>query len=143
MQEILTESLQSAPGLELAAVANTAADALTAFEAHRPAVVILDLVLRAGNGLDLLHEIKGRAPACRVLVFTGYDDEPYRTRCLTAGADRFFSKNRQHRELIQHLHSFGGTAPPTPGPPADADLSNLERIRTALGLTPQNKHDHV
>lgn len=110
MQEILTESLQTVPGLELAGVAETATEAMAAFEAHRPDVVILDLALRVGSGLDVLHEIKQRAPACRVLVFTGYDEEPFRTRCLAEGADHFFSKIRQHRELFQHLHDLGGDA---------------------------------
>ncbi len=125
MQEILTESLRTVPGLELAGVAETAAEALAAFESHRPDVVILDLGLRAGTGLDVLHGIKQRAPACRVLVFTGYDEEPYRTRCLAAGADHFFSKNRQHRELIQQLHNFGGDAPAATGQRADAVPSDF------------------
>ena len=124
MQEILTESLQTVPGLELAGVAETATEALAAFESHRPDVVILDLVLRVGSGLDVLHEIKQRAPACRVLVFTGYDEEPFRTRCLAEGADYFFSKNRQHRELIQELHNLGGDALAVTGRPADAGPSD-------------------
>ena len=120
MQEILTESFQTVSGVELVGVAETATDALAAFELHRPDVVILDLVLRAGTGLDVLHGIKQRAPACRVLVFTAHDEEPYRTRCLAAGADYFFSKNHQHRALIQELHNLGGDAPAPTGRPADA-----------------------
>ena len=125
MQEILTESLQTVPGLELAGVVATATDALAALESHRPDVVILDLALRAGTGLDVLHGIKQRAPACRVLVFTSYDEEPYRTRCLAAGADHFFSKNRQRRELMQLLHNLGGDALADAGLPAVADFSHL------------------
>ena len=113
MQEILNWSVQAAPGLELAAVVDTTTDALTAFDRSSPDVVILDLALREGNGLDVLREIKRRAPACRVLVFTTHDTEPYRTRCLAAGADYFFSKNKQHRELIQVLQALGAT---TSGP---------------------------
>lgn len=126
MQEILTESLQTVPGLELVGAVATATDALAALESHRPDVVILDLALRAGTGLDVLHGIKQRAPACRVLVFTGYDAEPYRTRCLAAGADYFFSKNRQHRELIQQLHNFGGDAPVATGQRVDAFPSDSQ-----------------
>ena len=137
MQEILTESLQTVPGLELAGVAETATEALAAFESHRPDVVILDLALRVGSGLDVLHEIKQRAPACRVLVFTGYDEEPFRTRCLAEGADYFFSKNRQHRELIQELHNLGGDAPaatgrPTRVPPTPQTLRIYEGHMTTL-----------
>ena len=106
MQEILVRSVQAVPGLEVAGVAETAAEALAAFELHHPDAVILDLVLREGSGLDVLRAIKVRAPKCGVLVFTGYDAEPYRARCLAAGADRFLSKHRQFPELLEHLRAL-------------------------------------
>jgi hypothetical protein len=68
-------------------------------------------------------ETYGQAPAA-IQVVTGYDEEPYRTRCLAAGADHFFSKNRQHRALIQELHNLGGDAPAVTGRPADAGPSD-------------------
>jgi DNA-binding NarL/FixJ family response regulator len=110
MQEILIWSVQTAPGLELVAMADTAAEALGEFDRCRPEVVILDLALREGSGLDVLREIKQRAASCRVLVFTTHDTEPFRTRCMAAGADYFFSKNKQHRELIQVLQQLGAQA---------------------------------
>jgi DNA-binding NarL/FixJ family response regulator len=96
------------PGLALACVADSPTDAILAFEAHRPEVVILDLALRGGSGLEVLREIKLRTPACRVLVFTGHDTEATRTRCRAAGADFFFSKNREHREFIAQLEVLAG-----------------------------------
>ena len=106
MQEIITESLRGVSGLNLASIAETADDAIAAFESHRPDIVILDLALRVGSGLDVLRAIKQRTPACRVLVFTGHDQESYRQHCLAAGADFFFSKNRQHLELVQRLRAI-------------------------------------
>ena len=111
MREILTESLENVPGLEVAGVAETVADAIAAFESHRPDIVILDLSLGVGSGLDVLREIKQRTPRCWVLIFTGHDQESYRQYCLGAGADFFFSKNRQHHELIQQLHRLASEAP--------------------------------
>ena len=111
MQEILIWSVQAVPGLELVAMADTATEALAEFVRCRPEIVILDLALREGSGLDVLREIKHGAPGCRVLVFTTHDTEPYRTRCLAGGADFFFSKHKQHRELIQVLQALGAYAP--------------------------------
>ena len=110
MREALTQSVRAVPGLELVDAVATAADAIAAFEAHHPDVVILDLILRVGSGLDVLRAIKQHTPACRVLVFSGHDKAPFRSRCLAAGADHFFSKIRQHRELIQELHNLAGDA---------------------------------
>ena len=121
MQEILTWSLQTTPGLELAGVADTAPDALVEFDRGSPDVVILDLALREGSGLDVLREIKRRVTACRVLVFTTHDTELYRTHCLAAGAEGYFSKNKQHRELVQELQKIGAAAS---GPSAQTGVSH-------------------
>ncbi len=120
MQEILSWSLQNAPGLVLAGVVDTAVDALLEFDRRKPDVVILDLALREGSGLDVLREVKRRHSACCVLVFTTHDSEPYRTRCVAAGADYFFSKNKQHRELVQVLQTLGARPPEVPPSAAPA-----------------------
>ena len=111
MQEILTEIIQTMAGVELVGVAKTASGAMAAFGVHRPEVIVLDLGLRAGNGLDVLKQVKRRAPACQVLVFTNNDTEPYRDHCLAAGADRFFSKTQQYQELLEFLRKLGGAEP--------------------------------
>ncbi|HUR59310.1 MAG TPA: response regulator transcription factor [Opitutaceae bacterium] len=110
MREVLAISLASVLGVEIIAVAETAPDAIAACEGQRPDLVILDLALRVGSGLDVLREIKQRLPACRVLVFTGHDQLSYRQHCLGAGADFFFSKNRQQEDLIDQLHRLAGEA---------------------------------
>ena len=111
MQELLIDSLATVPGLEIVGVAETVADAVAEFESQGPDVVVLDLSLREGSGLDVLRVIKVRNPECQVLVFTGHDQPSYRQHCLAAGADFFFSKNRQHDELIQHLRAQTKGAP--------------------------------
>ncbi len=106
MQETLTAILSGMDHLQLVSIAETASEAVDHFNKLQPHAVILDLGLREGTGFDVLYAIKGRRPDCRVLVFTSYDAEPYRLRCLAAGADHFFSKNRQHSELLQELSQF-------------------------------------
>jgi DNA-binding NarL/FixJ family response regulator len=111
LQTVLTNVLGEFPGVELVGVVDTATDALASFELHQPQVVVLDLVLREGNGLDVLQRIKQRRPACRVWIFTNSDGEPYRRRCRTLGADAFFSKHRQHQQLIEHMRDLVRAAP--------------------------------
>jgi DNA-binding NarL/FixJ family response regulator len=113
MREILSDAVEAVAGLELTVLADNPEDAICALDLHHPDVVVLDLVLKGGNGLDVLRKIKLRTPGCRVLVFTAYDAEQYRTRCLAAGADHFFSKNRQHHDLLQLLNTLAGE-PPAP-----------------------------
>ncbi len=117
LQLVLTNAVLDMPGLKLAGVVDSAADAIAAFALHRPDIVVLDLVLRAGNGLDVLQTIKADQPTCCVLIFTGHDGEAFRRRCRALGADDFFSKKSQHQELMQRLRELGAGATdhsPTP-----------------------------
>lgn len=111
MRAILAGIVQAIPALRLVASVETAAEALADFDLHRPDLVILDLVLRTGSGVVVLREMKQRAPACRVVVFSSHDEEPYRVRCLAEKADCFFSKNHQHQELVRFLHALGTGEP--------------------------------
>lgn len=111
MRAILAGIVQSIPTLRLVASAETAAEALAELDLHQPDLVILDLVLRTGSGVVVLREIKQRAPACRVVVFSTHDEEPYRVRCLAEKADFFFSKNHQHQELVRFLCTLGKDEP--------------------------------
>lgn len=121
LREVLAQSVRAVPGLELVGAVGTAPEAMAAFELHQPDAVILDLALRAGSGLDVLRGIKQQRPACRVLIFSGHDQEPVRARCRAAGADYFFSKTRQQRELLQQLHRLAGDLPAVPARP-EAEL---------------------
>lgn len=111
MQKYLGELVRTVPHLQYIGLAETVAEALEIFERDRPNLVVLDLVLRAGSGMDVLREIKQRDPACRVVVFTSHAEPQYRKRCLADGADAFFSKSMEHRELQQYLRTAGDIAP--------------------------------
>jgi two-component system NarL family response regulator len=120
MQKVLGEHLGAIPALELVGVVETVADSIAAFQRLHPDVVILDLALRQGSGLDVLPEIRRRAPACRVLIFTSHDTASFRSRCAAAGADAFFSKIWQFPRLIELLHFLaGGDRPDPAGPTGD------------------------
>lgn len=106
MQRVLGDHLRAIPALELVGIAETAADGITAFPLYQPDVVILDLTLREGTGFEVLHEIKQRASACRVLIFTSHDTASFRSRCAAEGADAFFSKSEQSDQLLKFLRSL-------------------------------------
>lgn len=103
VREILVVQLQQMPGLELAGVAGTEPDALLEFDRLRPSIVVLDIAVCAGRGLEILRTIKARDESCIVVVFTAYDTDSYRQPCLAAGADYFFSKTRDYHQLKRRL----------------------------------------
>ncbi len=77
-----------------------------------PDMVILDLGLRPGSGINVLKDIKKRDTAVRVMVLTNYTDEIYVNRCMSAGADYFFDKTIEFTRVgavLRQLASAGRT----------------------------------
>lgn len=77
--------------------------AIETIEKTRPEVVILDIRLPDGNGIDLLKEIKQRSLAGKTVMFTSYAYPHYRKKCLSAGADHFFNKSSEFEKVIEFL----------------------------------------
>jgi DNA-binding response OmpR family regulator len=78
--------------------AATVADALTSLSSVPPDVVILDLSLPDGDGLDLCRTIRDRSSAY-ILVLTGRDDEVDKLLGFRLGADDYMTKPFSPREL--------------------------------------------
>lgn len=76
-----------------------------------PDLVLLDLALASGSGLNVLKRIRARGCGARVLVLTNNADAAYRTACMDAGADGFYDKSRETAGLLRRLV---GWLPPVP-----------------------------
>jgi DNA-binding NarL/FixJ family response regulator len=66
----------------------------------QPDVVVLDLALPNGSGIELLGEIGRLSPRSRKLVLTGSDGEKYIRAALRAGADGYVLKDASSAELM-------------------------------------------
>lgn len=95
-------------GLEIV-IADRLALACDCFRTLQPALVILDIDLPDGSGLDLLHKIKRECPATRVMMFSNHDC--FRQRCKDRGADYFFDKSAEFEELAATVHGLAAAAP--------------------------------
>lgn len=83
--------------------AETSQEAIDAIQVRKPDVVLLDIRLRIGNGIDVLYHVKQSESPPVVIVFTGYPDLHYRKRCEEEGADYFFSKRDEFEKLVEVL----------------------------------------
>ncbi|MBL6964796.1 MAG: response regulator [Bacteroidetes bacterium] len=82
---------------------------LDLFQELNPDLIILDIMLPDGNGIDALKVIKQQKPAQKVMIYTAYPDALNRKKCEEAGADYFFDKaddiaiiHSKVKELHQH-----------------------------------------
>jgi two-component system, NarL family, invasion response regulator UvrY len=85
------------------AEAITAAAGLTLADSFSPDVIILDLRLPDGSGLDLLERLMSAEPDRRVIVFTMYEDPVFASRALEAGARGYITKNDDPEVLLQAI----------------------------------------
>jgi two-component system, NarL family, invasion response regulator UvrY len=63
-------------------------------------VVVLDITMPGGSGLDLLTELRRLSPSPRVLVLTVYPEAQYAVRAIRAGAAGFLTKESAPEQLI-------------------------------------------
>lgn len=81
----------------------TAQDAIAAIDSQAPDVVLLDIKLRAGNGIEVLRHLRQHAPGAKVIVFSQHDDPEYREQFLQAGAHLFVNKTQETGKLVDAL----------------------------------------
>ena len=82
------------PGLWVCGEASTCQGAFQAIEKHRPDLAIVDLGLEAGDGMDLVKDLKIRHPEIPALVLSLNDESIYAERAIKAGARGYLSKQQ-------------------------------------------------
>ena len=78
-----------------------------------PEVVVVDLSLARGAGLDWLRALRERCPKLRVIVLSVHDEKSVERAAIEAGADAFVLKRAIATELlpaVERVRGFNGTA---------------------------------
>ena len=93
--------LGSVTGIGSIREASTLGEAQDSVWRDPPTLVILDLNLPDGHGMDIIKLLKQRSPALWLAVLTIHADLGYRQRCLALGADWFFDKATETDALLE------------------------------------------
>jgi len=102
-------------GVEIADQAGTVAEASRAAASLRPDVVILDLQMPDGNGLDVLKSMKGNSVTSTVIVLTNHAFPQYRKKCLQSGAHFFLDKSTEFEKVGELLQLLINSTSENPG----------------------------
>lgn len=90
----MTALLNSLPGIVVVGQADSAAAARALFDAeHATDVVLLDLDLGDGSGIDVARDLLARRPDCKILVVTMHEDDDAVVAAVRAGARGFLVKS--------------------------------------------------
>jgi DNA-binding NarL/FixJ family response regulator len=80
-------------------------DGIALVERLRPNLVITDLAMPRGSGIQIISQVRAIAPETRVLVLTVHSSEEYIDAALKAGADGYVLKDSSSAELLQAIRS--------------------------------------
>jgi CheY-like chemotaxis protein len=80
------------------------ADALTAYQAQRPDLVLMDICMKEVDGISAVKQIKAADPTAKIVIVTNYDDNALRQAAMRAGACGYVLKDSL-LELCQWLET--------------------------------------
>ncbi len=91
--------LENRPGFEIAAEAGSVAEAIEAARRSEPDVIVMDIRLPDGNGVEACREIRSERPHTRVIMLTSYADDEAIYGSIMAGASGYLLKQTRGQSL--------------------------------------------
>jgi len=118
--------LERRPGFTIVGEAGTAAEAVSMARQCEPDVIVMDIRLPDGNGVEATREIRGERPETRVIMLTSYADDEAIYGSIMAGASGYLLKQTGGQSLAEAIERVaGGESLLDPGVTAQV----LERMR--------------
>jgi two-component system response regulator DevR len=103
----LVALLDRREGFEVVAEAATVAEAVEQARKLEPDVVVMDVRLPDGTGIEACREIRAELPGTRVVMLTSYPDEEAVLSAIIAGASGYLLKQIRARDLVSALQAVG------------------------------------
>lgn len=97
--------LDAEPDLRVVGEAASGAQAYAAVVDDPPDVVVLDLNLGDGSGIEVMRRMLARHPGLKVLVFTMYNTPSHATQALRAGALGYLTKSSDPAQMIDAVRA--------------------------------------
>jgi DNA-binding NarL/FixJ family response regulator len=132
--------IEQEQGLQVCGEAADAGEALRQLSAHEPDLVIVDVSLKKGHGLELVKQIRARDRRVKMLMCSMHDDELFAERAMHAGALGYVNKGESPETILGGIRAVlrGGVY-------LSAEISRriLTRSRRAAGATADRPGDSL
>jgi len=99
----LADVIAREPDLETCGEAGDVLEALREVERTKPDLVVIDLTLKTGHGIELIEKLKSREPHVKTLVSSMHDETLFAERVLRAGAMGYITKQEPPETLIRAI----------------------------------------
>jgi DNA-binding NarL/FixJ family response regulator len=143
VREGLRALLTKRPGLTVVAEAGTASEAVREAARTRPDIIVMDVRLPDGTGVEACREILEAQPEAKVIMLTSFADEQAVMASIMAGAAGFVLKQTRSRVLLEAIETVqaGGSLldPAVTAGVLDRMRKGSEEDDALLGLTEQER----
>jgi two-component system, NarL family, response regulator DevR len=103
----LVALLDRREGFQVVAEAGTVAEAMDQARRFQPDIVVMDVRLPDGSGIEACREIRAELASTRVVMLTSYPDEEAVLSAIVAGAAGYLLKQIRARDLVAALEAVG------------------------------------
>jgi DNA-binding NarL/FixJ family response regulator len=120
--------LEAEEDIEVVAEAESGPSAVSLASTHQPDVVVMDVRMPGGSGVEACRAIRDERPDAQVIMLTSFSDDEALFNSIMAGAAGFVLKQIRGRDLIEAIRTVGGGRSLL-----DPDVTQrvLERLRKA------------
>jgi DNA-binding NarL/FixJ family response regulator len=133
------------PNFQVVAEAGSVEEAMAQARRHQPDLVIMDVRLPDGSGVEACRDIRSELPDTRVVMLTSFPDDEAVFSAIVAGASGYLLKQIRARDLIAALEAVGRGESLLDPAVTEKVLARVRQIAAGethdelAGLTPQER----
>jgi DNA-binding NarL/FixJ family response regulator len=114
-QNAIVTAIAASPDIRLMSLASTRAQGLQSLQSAPADVLLVDLGLPDGSGIDVIRAAHAQWPTCAVMVCTAFGDEAHVLQSIEAGASGYLLKDSEPENMLHEIRSLhGGGSPISP-----------------------------
>ena len=108
----LASALLAAPDMRLAGTAGTQAEGIALLQGPPVDVLLVDLGLPDGSGIEVIRAAARQWPSCSIMVSTNFGDETHVMRSIEAGAAGYLLKDSSQARIVDEIRSLASGGSP-------------------------------
>lgn len=140
-QHAISAAIKASPDIRLASLSTTRAAGLQALGQPPADVLLVDLGLPDGSGIDVIRAAHTQWPTCAVMVCTTFGDEAHVMKSIEAGASGYLLKDGEPGDMLAEIRSLHAGGSPISPLIARQILTRFRAVPVAVAeVAPEREH---